>query len=226
MLSCVDLSLGHRSRSMMQLKITALMGAELCRSLSEALRDWPSPGELSVHRLVQVMDGQDLAFPSLNDGEAEHFRASLRRLNTVGQYAKDNGVRVLVDAEYTYLNPAITLVTVAMMMRFNQTEPSIWNTYQCYLKDAYSLLSADISRASSLGYCFGVKLVRGAYMDKERQLARTLGYADPIHENWEATNRSYQKLLDQMLDLVGEQRERYSVVIASHNETSVRHALN
>ncbi|XP_078394209.1 hydroxyproline dehydrogenase-like [Cetorhinus maximus] len=142
------------------------------------------------------------------------------------QHAQDTGVHLLVDAEYTYLNPALSLVTMALMMRFNQSEPAIWNTYQCYLKDAYTLLCADIEWALSHGLCFGVKLVRGAYMEKERVLAKSLGYPDPIQATWEDTNHSYRRLLDKMLESVGETRPRLGLVIATHNEESVKHALS
>ncbi|XP_041038473.1 hydroxyproline dehydrogenase, partial [Carcharodon carcharias] len=141
-------------------------------------------------------------------------------------HARDRGVQLLVDAEYTYLNPALSWVTMALMMRFNQSEPAIWNTYQCYLKDADTLLSSDIEWALSRGLCFGVKLVRGAYLEKERLLAKSLGYPDPIQPTWEDTNHSYQRLLDKMLRLVGETGQRLGLVIATHNEESVRHALH
>ncbi|XP_072351092.1 hydroxyproline dehydrogenase, partial [Scyliorhinus torazame] len=225
MLKCVDLSLGSNYRSMMQLKVTALMGADLCKKLAVAHTQPSGAEDLGVHRVMEVMDGQDLTFPSLTDLETQHLWASLRRLNDIGQYAKQNGVRLLVDAEYTYLNPALSLVTMALMGRFNVSEPAIWNTYQCYLKHCDARLSADVEWASSRGLCFGVKLVRGAYMEKERELAKRLGYPDPIQASWEDTNSNYQKLLDKMLELVREKRQKFSLVIATHNETSVTHAL-
>ncbi|MGH0183066.1 UNVERIFIED_CONTAM: hypothetical protein FKN15_011069 [Acipenser sinensis] len=165
--------------------------------------------QFSLTRLLHAMEGQEVRFSGLSDSEASHFLCGLRRLHRVGEYAKGQEVRVLVDAEYTYINPALTLVTMAMMKKFNQSEPWIWNTYQCYLKR----------------FCFGVKLVRGAYMDKERKLANEQSYPDPIHQSWESTNHSYHQSLDMMLDLIAKDSKRYSIIIASHNEDSVKHAM-
>lgn len=225
MIRCVDISTTGGTRSMMQLKVTAVMSAELCKTITQHLKDQSTRKSFSLESLIQAMDGQMLHVSCLTEDENHHFLASLQRLNRIGQYAKDNKVRVLVDAEYTYINPALTLVTMAMMMKFNQSEPWIWNTYQCYLKEAYNLINKDIELSNRLGFCFGAKLVRGAYMDKERKLAKEKGYLDPINENWEATNKSYQRVLDRMLDLVGENSERYNIIVASHNEASVKQAI-
>nr|XP_033802341.1 hydroxyproline dehydrogenase [Geotrypetes seraphini] len=222
---CVDISSVGGSRSMMQLKITALMSADLCKKITVCLRDPVLAKEMSIEKLTTVMNGQNNLFSCLTEPENQHFQASLQRLSCIGQYAKDHGVRVLVDAEYTYINPALTLVTMAMMAQCNQLEPWIWNTYQCYLKESYDLLCQDVAFADRLGICFGVKLVRGAYMNKERKLAKEKGYKDPINPDWETTNRSYQHSLDMMLELIGKYGNRYNIIVASHNEESVLHAM-
>lgn len=225
MMKCVDLSSAGGSRPMMQLKITALMSADLCKILSMCLSD-PSQREALVpQRIVSIMEGQPPDLPFLSDEQNRHLQTSACRLSRVGKHAKAKGVRVLVDAEYTYMNPALSLVTMAMMAQCNTDEPWIWNTYQCYLKDSYQNLSQDLNVAQSLGLCFGVKLVRGAYMDKERKLAKERGYSDPIQPDWTATNKSYQRSLDKLLDLIGQGGQRYNLIIASHNEESVLHAV-
>uniref|UniRef100_A0A8C4Y4X4 Proline dehydrogenase n=1 Tax=Gopherus evgoodei TaxID=1825980 RepID=A0A8C4Y4X4_9SAUR len=141
------------------------------------------------------------------------------------QRAVEMGVRVLVDAEFTYLNPALRLVTLALMGRWNRAEPWVWNTYQCYLQDCLARLGADVALAERWGFCFGVKLVRGAYLEQERRLAREGGYPDPLHPTWEATNHSYQRCLDLLLELVARDGQRCQLIVASHNESSVSHAL-
>lgn len=134
-----------------------------------------------------------------------------------------NKVRVLVDAEYTYMNPALSLVTMAMMKKFNKDGAWIWNTYQCYLKvniavlssleaaqgwlvlrvsvrllfpvyqESRSLVLEALRLSQDEGFCLGVKLVRGAYMDKERKLAEKEGCQDPIHTSWEDTNDRWMR---------------------------------
>nr|XP_014352499.1 PREDICTED: probable proline dehydrogenase 2 [Latimeria chalumnae] len=166
----------------------------LTKKLTTCLQEPSAMKELKIEKVAKAMDSEELKFACLTEDENQHFLASLHRLRKIGQHAKDNKVRVLVDAEYTYLNPALTLVTMAMMMKFNQSESWIWNTYQCYLKEAYNQATRDVELADKLGFCFGVKLVRGAYMDKEQKRAREEGYKDPIQESWEATNKRMEEL--------------------------------
>ncbi|XP_072273375.1 hydroxyproline dehydrogenase [Pyxicephalus adspersus] len=225
MMNCVDLSSLGGDRPMMQLKITALMSADLCKVLSGCLSDPSQRKALSPHSMVSIMEGEDSKFSFLSEQQNQHLQNSVRRLSRVGKHAVQKQVRVLVDAEYTYMNPALSLVTMAMMAQCNREEPWIWNTYQCYLKDSLRNLSQDLDTAVGLGLCFGVKLVRGAYMDKERKLAKIKGYPDPIQPDWEATNRSYNGCLDKLLDLIGQQGPRYNLIVASHNEESVLHAV-
>ncbi|XP_056285371.1 hydroxyproline dehydrogenase isoform X3 [Pseudoliparis swirei] len=134
--------------------------------------------------------------------------------------ASVNKVRVLVDAEYTYMNPTLSLVTMAMMKKFNKDDAWIWNTYQCYLKESGSLLAEALRLSSDEGFCLGVKLVRGAYMDKERKLAEKEGRLDPVHQRWEDTNDSYNGSLDLMLEAILQKPERRRMIVATHNEES------
>ncbi|XP_059809147.1 hydroxyproline dehydrogenase [Hypanus sabinus] len=224
-LSCVDTARVCSPHAMMQLKVTALMGARLCTTVSRSLSDLSTAEDLNVSRLAEVMDGRDLHFRHLRLEESVHLHTSLRRLRTLAEYAQEKGVPLLIDAELTSLNPAISLVTKALMLRFNQSEPLIWNTYQCYLQDTERQLLTDVSQALSLGLWFGVKLVRGAYMDRERELALKFGYPDPVQKSWDDTDQSYRRLLDQLVTLV-KQNPRVGLVAATHNEGSVRYLLN
>ncbi|XP_074854584.1 hydroxyproline dehydrogenase [Carettochelys insculpta] len=224
-LGCVGLSAQGGPQSMMQLKVTALMSAQLCRTVSLRLREPEGTAELRLDRVMAVMGGEAPAFPCLSLAENRHLQASLLRLDGVAQRAVAAGVRVLVDAEQTYLNPALTLVTLALMGRWNRTQAWVWNTYQCYLKDCLARLAADAALAERLGFCFGVKLVRGAYLEQERRLAREGGYPDPLQPTLEATNSSYQRCLDLLLERAARGGRRCELMVASHNEASVSHAV-
>ncbi|XP_037610574.1 hydroxyproline dehydrogenase [Sebastes umbrosus] len=221
MLECVRISHSNAwsKDPMMQLKVTALLSPELCVKLTTLIAQQP----YDLNLLVRAMDGEPINFPGLDESEAAHFLCSLRRLNKIAE-ASVNKVRVLVDAEYTYMNPALTLVTMAMMKKFNKDGAWIWNTYQCYLKESRSLLLEDMRLSNDEGFCFGVKLVRGAYMDKERKLAEKEGRLDPVHQSWEDTNDSYNGSLDVMLGAISQKPERYRIIVATHNEESVRRA--
>ncbi|XP_034563784.1 hydroxyproline dehydrogenase [Notolabrus celidotus] len=219
MLECVRMS--HTNAwskdPMMQLKITALLSPELCVKLTTLIAQQP----YDLNLVVRAMDGEPIKFPGLDESEVAHFLCSLRRLNQIAE-ASVNKVRVLVDAEYTYMNPALSLVTMAMMKKFNKDGVWIWNTYQCYLKESRSLVLEALRLSKEEGFCLGVKLVRGAYMDKERKLAEKEGSHDPVHQSWEDTNASYNGSLDVMLKAISQKPERYRIIVATHNEESVR----
>ncbi|XP_034717058.1 hydroxyproline dehydrogenase isoform X2 [Etheostoma cragini] len=221
MLECVQISHSKAwsKDPMMQLKITALISPELCVKLTTLLAEQPC----DLNLLVRAMDGESIHFPGLDDREVAHFLCGLRRLNKIAE-ASVNKVRVLVDAEYTYMNPTLSLVTMAMMKKFNKDGPWIWNTYQCYLKESRSLVLEALHLSNNEGFCLGVKLVRGAYMDKERKLAEKEGRPDPVHQCWEDTNDSYNSSLDVMLEAISQKPERHRIIVATHNEESVRHA--
>ncbi|KAK5850792.1 hypothetical protein PBY51_001638 [Eleginops maclovinus] len=221
MLECVQISHSNAwSRDpMMQLKVTALLSPELCVKLTALIAQQP----YDLNLLVRAMDGEQIHFPGLNESDVAHFLCGLRRLNQIAE-ASVNKVRVLVDAEYTYMNPALSLVTMAMMKKFNKDGAWIWNTYQCYLKESRSLLLEALRLSETEGFCLGIKLVRGAYMDKERKLAGKEGRPDPVHKCWEDTNDSYNGSLDVMLEAISKKPESYGIIVATHNEESVRRA--
>ncbi|XP_034050554.1 hydroxyproline dehydrogenase [Thalassophryne amazonica] len=221
MLECVRMSHSNAwsKDPMMQLKVTALLSPELCVKLTTLMAQ--QPYELDL--LVSAMNREPISFPGLDKGEAAHFLCGLQRLNKIAE-ASVNKVRVLVDAEYTYMNPALSIVAMALMKKFNKDGAWIWNTYQCYLKESRSLLLEALRLSRSEGFCLGVKLVRGAYMDKERKLAEKEGREDPIHMCWEDTNNSYNGSLNVMLDAISQNPDRYRIIFATHNEESVRQA--
>ncbi|XP_076856850.1 hydroxyproline dehydrogenase [Brachyhypopomus gauderio] len=222
MLECVRMSHSNSwsKDPMMQLKVTALVSPELCVKLTSLLKKQ----EFDLNLLVRAMDNEVVTFPGLSESENMHFLHGLRRLNQIGQ-ASINKVRVLVDAEYTYMNPALSLITMAMMKKFNQEDAWIWNTYQCYLKKSRDLLLNAIRLSVDESFCLGIKLVRGAYMDKERKLADKEGRPDPIHQSWEHTNKSYNGSLEILLNLISQNPDRYKIIVATHNEESVRMAI-
>nr|XP_031312750.1 hydroxyproline dehydrogenase isoform X2 [Camelus dromedarius] len=231
MLRCVDLSRGlletpgPTGNVLMQLKITALASTRLCKELTSWLRrPWDSL-ELSPERLAESMDsGRDLQVSCLSAEQNRHLQASLSRLH---QRARAQHVRLLVDAEYTSLNPALSLLVAALAVRWNSPReggPWVWNTYQAYLKDTYERLRQDAEAADRAGLAFGVKLVRGAYLDKEREVARLQGTEDPTQPDYEATNQSYSHCLELMLTHVSHRGPTCHLMVASHNEESVRQA--
>ncbi|CAB1447754.1 unnamed protein product [Pleuronectes platessa] len=159
------------------------------------------------------------------DEEERQMKRMLQRVDVLAKHAVENGVRLMVDAEQTYFQPAISRLTLEMQRRFNKEKPIIFNTYQCYLKDAYDNVTVDIELSRREGWYFGAKLVRGAYMYQERARAEEIGYEDPINPDYEATNRMYHKCLEYLLEEI-EHNRKANVMVATHNEDTVKFTLD
>ena len=109
-----------------------------------------------------------------------------------------------------------------------QEKPIVWNTYQCYLKQALNTISSEMDVVKSFGKCFGAKIVRGAYMEKERKLAKLNGYEDPVNDNYEATGEMYNRVVDYMMDIIANDitKDTCNIVVATHNEAGALHAAS
>lgn len=165
---------------------------------------------------------------------AEEDVAALRRgearLRRVAAAAAARGnTRVIVDAEQTWLQPAIDLLAIRAMREFNRhsasptSGPTIVQTYQCYLKSTPRRVAADARRARAEGFVLGAKPVRGAYLLAERQRALVRGLPDPVHADIGGTHACYDAVVGSLLDGVRERNTH--LLVASHNRNSVEAAV-
>jgi len=159
----------------------------------------------------------------MTDKEQTELQNLIGRTRKLAAQAAKHKVKLMIDAEQTYFQPAIDHVVALLQAQYNKEEPVIFNTFQCYCKDTYARVQIDLERSYRGGYCFAAKIVRGAYMFQERALAREEGRPDPIFPNIEGTNRSYHDVLE--LILANFQETRAAIMVASHNERSVRRAV-
>ena len=102
-------------------------------------------------------------------------------------------MRLLIDAEHSYMQPAIDAVAIYLQAKYNKQIPVVFNTYQCYLKDSHQRLAADIHLAKQKGFLLAAKVVRGAYMHLERDRAAEMGYPSPIQDSLEDTHCNYNR---------------------------------
>ncbi|CAB0043373.1 unnamed protein product [Trichogramma brassicae] len=167
----------------------------------------------------------------LTSKEEEMFRNMVRRLNNIVSVADKLDVRIMIDAEQTYFQPAISRLTLEMMRKYNTKRAVVFNTYQTYLKDAYTEVKTDLEQSERQNFYFGAKLVRGAYIEQERARAAAMGYTDPTCPSYEATTESYHKTLMECLRRMkqykdkGEDPKKIGIMVASHNEDTVRFAI-
>ncbi|KAH7965625.1 hypothetical protein HPB49_009049 [Dermacentor silvarum] len=138
--------------------------------------------------------------------------------------AKDAGLTILVDAEYANMNGGIELLGLALMVAFNERAPLVWNTYQCYLTDTPDKVGRHLCLATRMGASFGVKLVRGAYMDGERRKARECCEVDAVCSSYRKTNENYDRVLCYLLEHIRSSERECRLVVATHNEDSIRTA--
>uniref|UniRef100_A0A673G4E3 Proline dehydrogenase n=1 Tax=Sinocyclocheilus rhinocerous TaxID=307959 RepID=A0A673G4E3_9TELE len=205
-------------------------GEKLGSSGTIDLLDWNSlindTTKISNLLVVPNMESGHLEplLSKFTDEEEKQMKRMLQRMDVLAKHAVENGVRLMVDAEQTYFQPAISRLTLEMQRIFNREKPNIFNTYQCYLREAYDNVSVDVELSRREGWYFGAKLVRGAYMCQERSRAAEIGYEDPINPDYEATNRMYHKCLEYILEEINHNRMA-NVMVASHNEDTVKFTL-
>jgi len=161
----------------------------------------------------------------LTEDEEAQMKRMLERIDILANAAKENGVRLMIDAEQTYFQPAISRLTMEMMRKFNTESPIIFNTYQCYLKQGFNNFVIDVEQARRENFYFGAKIVRGAYADQERARAAELGYPDPIQVDYEATGRCYHRVMDVGLEFI-HTHGTVNLMIASHNIDSIKYAIS
>ncbi|MDI1242605.1 MAG: proline dehydrogenase family protein, partial [bacterium] len=140
------------------------------------------------------------------------------RVNEICEYAHSIGQPVFIDAEETWIQDAIDRLATEMMEKYNRETVVVYNTLQLYRTDRLQFLKESRRAATAGGYFLGVKLVRGAYMEKERERAAERGYESPINDTKKDTDDFY----DSAVEYCVKHLDRVSVVAGTHNETSTQ----
>jgi proline dehydrogenase len=155
---------------------------------------------------------------TLTASEEQEWKKVKDRINTICQKAYNANVSVMIDAEETWIQHTIDEQALTMMRLYNRQKAIVYNTYQLYRKDKLSSLQHDFNMATQEGFILGVKLVRGAYMEKERQRAAKRNYPSPIQADKVHTDRDYNAALQFCVQHHG----RIAFVAGTHNEESCR----
>jgi proline dehydrogenase len=155
---------------------------------------------------------------SLSSREGEEYQRALDRINKICSDAFEKNVRVLIDAEESWIQDPIDKAAESMMERYNTKAAVVFNTFQMYRIDSFDRLGAFWQRAKGGSYFLGVKLVRGAYLEGENARAEKMKYLSPIHKTKSETHRAY----DNALEFCVANRDTIHLYAGTHNQKSVQ----
>jgi len=153
---------------------------------------------------------------SLTNDEKDAWARVYSRIDRICKAGAENDIMVLVDAEESWIQRPVDDLADAMMERYNKKKVVVFNTFQMYRHDRLLFLKQSLEKARSQGYLLGAKLVRGAYMEKERARAAEKGYPSPIQPGKEATDKDYDDGVVYCLQHLDE----CWLFIGTHNEAS------
>lgn len=180
-----------------------------------------------VTGLVSIKTLEDYSTGTpFDDAQRKAWISGLLRIQKICQKAFELNQPVLIDAEESWIQPAIDQIAHEMMQSFNRDKPIVFQTVQLYRCDRLNYLRNLVLLADRMGFLCGFKLVRGAYMEKERARALAMGYKSPIFDSKQETDAAFDEALAWCLG----QLEKLALCIGTHNQTSiekvVRHLIN
>ena len=159
---------------------------------------------------------------ALTDIEQQEMERVKTRFDNIIAYGAKRGVPVMVDSEETWIQEVVDGIVDDLMLRYNKEKPIVFNTLQMYRHDRLAYLKNTIARCRDKGVYPAFKLVRGAYMEKEREYARKAGKPSPIYPDKEATDKAF----DEATAFCLANADEVAVCIATHNEISCLKAVD
>jgi len=178
------------------IKLTGIASLQLLETLNEAPR---------LRSGIHDSEMEDAAWDRVKE-----------RMYAICDLATEKGVGILLDAEETWIQDPIDRLAIELMAEYNKEKVVVYNTYQLYRNDRYHFLQLSYKIAKEKNFKLGAKLVRGAYMEKERLRAKQNGVDSPIHLDKEATDKDF----DDAAAFCIQNKETISFILASHNEES------
>lgn len=153
---------------------------------------------------------------TLSEAEQKDWNRVVERFEIVCKEAHRQNVALLIDAEESWMQDAADDLVIDMMRKYNKEKAIVFNTLQMYRHDRLDHLKKVHNLAKAEGFFIGMKVVRGAYMEKENKRAEEKGYPTPICASKQATDINYDAAVDYMLQNL----DLMSIFVGTHNETS------
>jgi proline dehydrogenase len=191
----------------MSVKLTGMSRFSLLEKLDEFMQ---------ASSQATLMKRYHEAVQRLSAEEQNEWQRVVERFKKVCDAAADKKVGFLVDAEETWIQDPVDALTMLMMDMYNRNRLVLYNTIQLYRHDRLAFLKQSFDAARERDFLLGAKLVRGAYMEKERRRAEEKGYPSPIQPSKEASDRDYNDAVRFCIDHI----DYVGVIVASHNEGS------
>jgi proline dehydrogenase len=172
--------------------------------------------------LLKTLNSAPRLRSGIHDHEEEgaEWERVRERMYDICEVAAEKNIGVLIDAEESWIQDPIDRLSVEMMEIFNREKCIVFNTIQLYRHDRMNFLRMYHNISRNRGFILGVKLVRGAYMEKERARAEQKGYPSPIQQDKSFTDGDFNTAVEYCIDNIDE----IATVIATHNEYSNLHA--
>ena len=153
---------------------------------------------------------------SLNENEIDEWQRVEQRYDQICNSAAKSGVSILIDAEESWIQKPVDELIEKLMIKYNNSSCIVYNTIQTYRIDRFEYLSDLYKRLSKSNIKIGIKLVRGAYMEKERIRAKSNNYKSPICETKLKTDENYNNCMSFIFSNIND----FNLFIGSHNERS------
>jgi proline dehydrogenase len=195
-MEAVEFAATQNNIPFVSIKLTGIASLQLLETLNEAPR---------LRSGIHDSEMEDAAWGRVKE-----------RMYAICDLATEKGVGILIDAEETWIQDPIDRLAIELMAEYNKEKVVVYNTYQLYRNDRYHFLQLSHKIAKEKNFKLGAKLVRGAYMEKERLRAKEQGVASPIHLDKEATDKDFN---DAAVFCI-QNKETISFILASHNEQS------
>jgi proline dehydrogenase len=166
--------------------------------------------------LFRILEAANDGLEKLSEAERDAYDKVFDRVDRIAKAAHENNVPLFIDAEETWIQNTIDNIVYQMSLRYNQERAIVYNTVQMYRHDRLEFMKRELARAQNDGIYLGFKIVRGAYMEKERERAEENGYPSPIQPDKASTDMDFNAALELCIKNI----DRVAICAGTHNEES------
>jgi proline dehydrogenase len=202
----IDYAATQQNIPFMSIKVTGVVRFGLLEKIDAAMHEGEDSLMKRYYRVIELLSPE----------EKDEWHRAVKRILNICEAANLKKIGVLVDAEESWIQEPVDALTILMMDTFNKDRAVVYNTIQLYRHDRLAFLKDSYEAASGKKFLLGAKLVRGAYMEKERKRAAAMGYPSPIQPDKESTDRDYNAAVAFCIEHI----DNIATIVASHNEHS------